>query len=113
MHPELVENVISDRFSKYISYLIMCRTILKLNELIWICLRDDRYLIAMCWVRGVTLGFSAIAIKFGEGKYKGKFSYISRIIVARGIVPLRATYMAMYSASEVDKAISVCNLLCQ
>jgi hypothetical protein len=78
----------------------------------------------MCFVQGVNLGFSAITIprlivlanfddNLGEGKYNGKTSFISRIKVARGIVSLRAANKAIYSGSAVDRAISVCNLLCQ
>jgi hypothetical protein len=130
MLPEFVENVIPDRFSKDICNLTIYGAILKLNKFIWICLGDDMFpkvmefncnvlgprsklmIFSHCNTRLIVLKKN-LMMNHGEGKYNGKNLLISRIKVARGTVSLRAANKTIYSASAADKAISVCNLLCQ
>jgi hypothetical protein len=79
---------------------------------------------AICFIWGVNFGLFVMAMqdwfssqtlrtKFGFGRYKGKMTFISCIKLVIGKVSLKACNKAIYSASAVEKAISVCSLLYQ
>ncbi len=88
------------------------------------CFQKWWYMIAICFHLGVNFGLFNIAMQdrlsswtfktnLGWGRYKGDITFISLIKVYIGIVSLRACDNAMYSASAVERAISVWSLLWQ
>ena len=116
-------------FRKNISKLIMGGTVHDIDKSQLVRSRFDVFPEMMVFKRNMfrswgELGLFAIAMhdwlslwtlmtNFGSGICKEKITFISFIKLFNGIVSLRAWDRAIYSASAVDKAISVWSLLCQ